>query len=160
VFVCENNLYIEYTPIDLVSAVDRPAADRAAAYGLEGVVMDGNDADDVFVKASAAVAKARRGEGPSLLEGITYRQGGHSRADPGKYRPADEVEAWLDRDPIPMYHARLLRLGVPEERLGDIQRDVAARVDDATEFAKAGAHPGEGLLMTDVWADGGAAWRN
>ena len=71
-----------------------------------------------------------------------------------------EVEAWKARDPIPMYHERLLRLGVPEGDLSAIQQDVARRVDEATEFAKGGAHPGEEHLLTDVWADGGSAWRN
>jgi len=160
IFVCENNLYMEYTPIDLVTAVPNPAADRAAAYGLESIIVDGNDADEVFLAASAAVAKARAGDGPSLIEAKTYRQGGHSRADPGKYRPQDEVDAWLARDPIPLYHQRLLRLGVDESTLLDIQQDVAARVDEATEFATTGAEPGPEHLMTDVWADGGSAWRN
>jgi pyruvate dehydrogenase E1 component alpha subunit len=154
-FVCENNLYMEYTPIDLVTAVPNPAADRAAAYGLERIIVDA-----VYDVAKAAVATARRGGGPSLIEAITYRHGGHSRADPGKYRPASEVEAWLDRDPIPMYHERLLRLGISEERLADIQRDAARRVDEATEFAKGGRPPGEEHLLTDVWTDGGWAWRN
>ena len=67
--------------------------------------------------------RARAGEGPSLVEALTYRHGGHSRADPGKYRPADEIEAWMERDPIPMYHQRLLRLGVEEGRLADIQQE-------------------------------------
>jgi len=91
---------------------------------------------------------------------VTYRSQGHSRADPGKYRPPAEVEAWKERDPIPMYHERLLRLGVPEAELAEIQHDVARRVDDATEFAKSGSDPDAADLYTDVWADGGSAWRN
>ena len=160
VFVCENNLYMEYTPIDLVSAVKNPAADRASAYGLDGIIVDGNDVDAVFHVASQALAKARAGDGPSLIEAVTYRHGGHSRADPAKYRPSDEVEAWLDRDPIPMYHGRLLELGVPEADLASIQQSVAERVEAATNFAKSGSHPGKEHLWTDVWADGGSAWRN
>lgn len=160
VFVCENNLYMEYTPIDVVSAVPNPAADRGAAYGLEGVVIDGNDPDEVFHAARQAVGRARGGEGPALIEAVTYRHGGHSRADPGKYRPEAEVEAWLERDPIPMYHRRLLDLGVAEGDLASIQQSVASRVDEATEFAKGGAFPDETYLLTDVWADGGSAWRN
>lgn len=160
VFVCENNLYMEYTPIDLVVPVQYPAADRASAYGLERIVVDGNDADDVYDTARRVIERARSGGGPSLVEAVTYRHGGHSRADPGKYRPAGEVEAWLDRDPIPMYHQRLLRLGVPEGALSRIATDVAGRVEEATEFAKSGAPPDESMLMTDVWADGGSSWRN
>jgi pyruvate dehydrogenase E1 component alpha subunit len=160
VFVCENNLYMEYTPIDLITAVPNPAADRAPAYGMESIVVDGNDPDDVYLEAKRALERARRGEGPSLIEAVTYRSGGHSRADPGKYRPEAEVEAWKGRDPIPMYHDRLLSLGTPEARLSSIEREVAEAIDAATEFAKAGREPGEGSLMTEVWADGGSAWRN
>jgi pyruvate dehydrogenase E1 component alpha subunit len=160
VFVCENNLYMEYTPIDVVTAVPNPAADRAAAYGLDSVIVDGNDPDAVYLTASSALDKARAGGGPSLIETITYRSGGHSRADPGKYRPPDEVEAWDDRDPIPMYHDRLLSLGTPEVDLTSIVREVADTIDSATEFAKAGTEPGPDALMTEVYADGGSRWRN
>jgi pyruvate dehydrogenase E1 component alpha subunit len=160
VFVCENNLWMEYTPIDLITAVPNPAADRAGAYGLESIIVDGNDADAVHNVAVDVIERARRGEGPSLVEAQTYREQGHSRADPAKYRPPAEVEAWKQRDPIPMYHERLLRLGVPEADLSAIQQEVARRVDEATEFAKSGPTPGEEHLMSDVWADGGSAWRN
>lgn len=160
VFVCENNLYMEYTPIDLITAVENPAADRAPAYGLESIIVDGNDPDDVYLHARDALARARSGDGPSLIEAVTYRSGGHSRADPGKYRPAEEVEAWMGRDPIPMYHDRLLSLGTPEARLSAISRQVAADIDAATEFAKAGRVPGEETLLSEVYADGGSAWRN
>lgn len=95
-----------------------------------------------------------------MVEAVTYRHGGHSRADPGKYRPAEEVQAWLDRDPITLYHQRLLRLGVPEGDLSRIAQDVARRVDEATEFAKSGPAPDPETMMTDVWADGGSSWRN
>ena len=160
VFVCENNLYMEYTPIDVVTAVSRPAADRAAAYGLDPIEIDGNDPDAVYLTAIEALAKAREGRGPSLIEAITYRSGGHSRADPGKYRPKEEVDAWAERDPVQMYRERLLKLGVEEDRLSSIEDQVARAIENATEFAKGGAEPGEGALMTEVYADGGARWRN
>ncbi|HEX6301525.1 MAG TPA: thiamine pyrophosphate-dependent dehydrogenase E1 component subunit alpha [Acidimicrobiia bacterium] len=160
VFVCENNLYMEYTPIDLITAVDNPAADRAGAYGLESILIDGNDPDAVYLTAREALSRARSGGGPSLIEAVTYRSGGHSRADPGKYRPPEEVDAWKARDPIPMYHDRLLSLGTPEATLSTIEREVAEAVDAATEFAKAGAIPGEESLMTEVYSDGGSRWRN
>ncbi len=160
VFVCENNLYMEYTPIDVVTPVPHPAADRAAAYGLEGVMVDGNDPDAVYLAATAALDKARAGGGPSIIEAITYRSGGHSRADPGAYRPPAEVEAWKAREPVPMYHRRLLALGTPEEVLSGIALEVAAVIDAATEFAKGGAEPDESVLLTDVYADGGSQWRN
>jgi pyruvate dehydrogenase E1 component alpha subunit len=160
VFVCENNLYMEYTPIDLVTAVEHPAAGRAVAYGMEPIIVDGNDPDAVYLVAARVLDRARRGEGPSLVEAITYRSGGHSRADPGKYRPPAEVEAWAGHDPIPLYHSRLLSVGVPEATLGKVQREVAEAIDAATEFAKAGREPGESTLLTEVYADGGSRWRN
>ncbi len=160
VFVCENNLYMEYTPIDAITAVDNPAADRAASYGLARIIVDGNDPDAVYLTAGTALDRARAGGGPSLIEAVTYRHGGHSRADPGKYRPQAELDAWLERDPIPMYHDRLLSLGTPESQLSDIERRVAEAIDAATEFAKSGREPGEGSLLTEVYADGGSRWRN
>jgi acetoin:2,6-dichlorophenolindophenol oxidoreductase subunit alpha len=160
VFVCENNLYMEYTPIKDVTAVPRPAADRAAAYGLDAIVVDGNDPDVMYATANAALDKARSGGGPSLIEALTYRHGGHSRADPGKYRPQAEVDEWLARDPIPMYRKRLLDLGVDASALDEIDDRTKAAVDLATDEAKAGAPPGADLLMRDVWTDGGASWRN
>ena len=160
VFVCENNLYMEYTAIGHVSPVPNPAADRAGAYGLESIIVDGNDADAVYSVAGAALDKARSGGGPSLIEAKTYRQHGHSRADPGKYRPEDEVEAWLNRDPIPMYHQRLLSLGVDEGSLSSIATQTAAAVDTATQEAIDGPAPSLESIYTDVWADGGWKWRN
>jgi acetoin:2,6-dichlorophenolindophenol oxidoreductase subunit alpha len=160
VFVCENNLYMEYTPIKDVTAVPRPAADRAAAYGLDAIVVDGNDPDVMYATANAALDKARSGGGPLLIEALTYRHGGHSRADPGKYRPQAEVDEWLARDPIPMYRKRLLDLGVDASALDEIDDRTKAAVDLATDEAKAGAPPGADLLMRDVWADGGSSWRN
>lgn len=161
VFCCENNLYMEYTPIAAVTAVPRPAADRAAAYGLEAVVVDGNDAEVMYRTAVAALRKARDGGGPSLIEAVTYRKGGHSRADPATYRPAEEVAAWMARDPLDRYRARLLALGVAEEaELAAIERAALAAVDAATEAAKMAPEPGPETLETDLWSDGGAAWRN
>jgi len=160
VFVCENNLWMEYTRTSEITAVEHPAADRASAYGLESIIVDGNDVDAVFEVAKKAIDRARAGEGPSMIEAKTYRQAGHSRADPGKYRPDEEVAEWLAKDPIPMYHARLLAEGATEAQLSEIDRAVAAMVDLATEEAKAGETPGVELLMKDVWADGGSAWRN
>ena len=112
VFVCENNQYMEYTPIGDVTAVEHPAADRASAYGLESIIVDGNDVEAVHEVARAAIERARAGDGPSLIEALTYRHGGHSRADPGKYRPDDEVAAWKARDPIPAYRAILEASGL------------------------------------------------
>jgi pyruvate dehydrogenase E1 component alpha subunit len=160
IFFCENNLWMEYTRTSDVTAVANPAADRAAAYGLESIIVDGNDADAVFEVTSLAIARARAGEGPSMIEAKTYRHGGHSRADPGKYRPDEELAEWLLKDPIPLYRSRLVEMGVSEDDLLLLEADVDAEIETATNEAKAGDVPGEELLLKDVWADGGAAWRN
>jgi pyruvate dehydrogenase E1 component alpha subunit len=160
VFVCENNLYMEYTPISTVTAVENPAADRAPAYGLDPLVVDGNDADAVYAMARQTIDRARAGEGPSLVEAKTYRHGGHSRADPGKYRPEDEVASWLARDPIPFYRQRLIDDGVDPSALDDIDGAADELVDAATEEAKAAPVPDGSTLETDLWSDGSSAWRN
>ena len=159
VFVCENNQYMEYTAIGTVTAVAHPAADRAAAYGLESILIDGNDVEVVYATATAAIARARAGDGPSLIEAETYRHGGHSRADPATYRPADEVAAWMARDPIIRSRAWLLEQGVGEADLDAIETSVAAAVEAAIDDARAMPEPAESTLETNMWDDGGAAWR-
>jgi TPP-dependent pyruvate/acetoin dehydrogenase alpha subunit len=160
VFVCENNLYMEYTAIGDVTAVENPAADRASAYGLEPIIVDGNDVDVVYKTAIRALEVARRGGGPSLIEAQTYRHGGHSRADPGKYRPDEEVQQWLGKDPIPAYRQRMLELGIPDAEIERIEADADTKIDAAVEEAKNAPPPDLSLADKDVWADGGAAWRN
>jgi pyruvate dehydrogenase E1 component alpha subunit len=160
VFVCENNLYMEYTPIGDVTAVPSPAGDRASAYGLEKIVIDGNDADVVYRAAQKAFEKARAGGGPSLIECLTYRHSGHSRADPAKYRPEGELDRWKQRDPIKIYRERLKQFGVSDDAIARIDADVKRVVDEATEACKAAPNPPLDILTTDVYADGGFAWRN
>jgi acetoin:2,6-dichlorophenolindophenol oxidoreductase subunit alpha len=160
VFVCENNQYMEYTAIGSVTAVARPAADRAAAYGLEDLVVDGNDVEAVHTMARERIERARSGAGPSLVEAITYRHGGHSRADPGTYRPEEEVKAWLARDPIPAQRSRLVEAGVPEAELEVLEAEVRAEVDAAETVAREAPDPDPSVATTQVWADGGSEWRN
>jgi TPP-dependent pyruvate/acetoin dehydrogenase alpha subunit len=160
VFVCENNLYMEYTPIGTVTAVASPAADRASAYGLDRILVDGNDADAMYLTARESLDRARRGGGPSLIEARTYRSSGHSRADPGKYRPDAEVEAWKRYDPITLYRARLVTGGVSEADLDAIEESADGDVETATVEAKASPPPGADDLMRHVWSDGGSSWRN
>ncbi|WP_328437269.1 thiamine pyrophosphate-dependent dehydrogenase E1 component subunit alpha [Streptomyces sp. NBC_00444] len=158
-FVCENNLYMEYTPIADVTAVARPAADRAPAYGIPGEVVDGNDVVAVHETVERLARRARAGDGPALIEAQTYRHFGHSRADPATYRPAEEVERWLKHDPLDLARGRLIELGVAPETVtaaDERARDVVAK---AVEAAKAAPGPDPGEALTDVWADGGAAWR-
>ncbi len=160
VYVCENNLYMEYTPIGDVTAVTNPGADRASAYGLEPILIDGNDVDLVYATASTALEKARSGNGPSLVEVQTYRHGGHSRADPGKYRPDEEVAAWLERDPITTYRARLIEAGIDEAALDAIDAETTERVDRAEETARNSSPPPLEIANTDLWSDGSSSWRN
>jgi pyruvate dehydrogenase E1 component alpha subunit len=160
IFVCENNLYMEYTPIGDVIPVEHPAASRASAYGLEPILVDGQDADAVYRAASTAYERARAGKGPSLIECKTYRYSGHSRADPAKYRPPGELERWKERCPIKIYRERLKQFGIAESVIAGIEADVRKVVDDATEACKASPTPPLDIITTDVYADGGWAWRN
>ncbi|MBO0807033.1 MAG: thiamine pyrophosphate-dependent dehydrogenase E1 component subunit alpha [Actinobacteria bacterium] len=160
VFICENNQYMEYTPIEAVTAVKHPAADRAAAYGLSPLLVDGNDVEAVYEMAGTTIEQARSGGGPSLLEAVTYRHGGHSRADPGKYRPDDEVREWLARDPLPAYRQVLGSRGVADAELDRLDAEAKDAVDKATQEAKEGAEPRLELAYTNVWSDGGWGWRS
>jgi acetoin:2,6-dichlorophenolindophenol oxidoreductase subunit alpha len=159
-FVCENNLYMEYTPIASVTAVPNPAADRAAANGLPGQLLDGNDVLVVREAVGAAAARARRGEGPTVIEARTYRHFGHSRTDPAKYRPADEVEDWLRRDPLLVTREQLIGMGVDPAEVDATDNRAAAVVAAASEAAQAAPDADPAQALTDVWADGGAAWRS
>jgi TPP-dependent pyruvate/acetoin dehydrogenase alpha subunit len=158
-FVCENNLYMEYTPIADVTAVPNPAADRAGSYNIPGEVIDGNDVTVVHEAVARAADRARKGDGPSLIEAQTYRHFGHSRSDPGKYRPAEEVERWLKHDPLDVARARLEAAGVPPETIAERDRRVAQVVEAAVAAAKHAPEPSRELAFTDVWADGSATWR-
>jgi pyruvate dehydrogenase E1 component alpha subunit len=160
VFVCENNLYMEFTPIGSVTAVPHPAADRASAYGLPSLLVDGNDVEAVYQMTHSAVERARAGEGPSLIEALTYRHRGHSRTDPGAYRSADEVEEWLTRDPIPAFRQRLQEHGWTEDALSAIEREVVAEVEGAVERALASPEPDGSEVFTDVYCGSETTWRN
>jgi len=152
VFVCENNLYAMGTRQTRVMLIDN-VADRAAGFGIPGVVVDGNDVLAVFEAARVAVEKARRGEGPTLLECKTYRLKGHSRFDPAAYRPKDEVNEWLKKDAIARFQAQLLEMGIITEV--EVQRTVEkARndVEEATKFALESPFPEPAEALDDVYA--------
>ncbi len=158
-FVCENNLYMEYTPIGSVTAVENPAADRAAAYRLPAEVIDGNDVTVVRDAVARAVDRARTGGGPTVLEARTYRHFGHSRTDPATYRPADEVREWLARDPLIVARGRLSRLGVGDDAVSTVDKRVEELVAAAVAAARAAPPADPAEALTDVWADGSATWR-
>lgn len=135
IYICENNLYGEWTAMHRVTAVTR-LADRAQAYAIPGLRVDGNDVIEVRDAANAAVARARAGEGPTLLECLTYRHRGHARSEPGLYRPREEVAEWLTRDPLRRLDDRL-----SEAARLDVEQEVEAAIADALEAARADPLP-------------------
>jgi TPP-dependent pyruvate/acetoin dehydrogenase alpha subunit len=140
VFICENNFYGEFTPMQQVTG-GQDIAGRAKAYGMPSAVVDGNDLWAVHAAAGEAVDRARRGEGPTLLECQTYRHYGHSKSDPATYRPKEEVERWLARDPLTIGRERLLSLGVSEEDVAGAERRARETMDAAVEAALAAPYP-------------------
>lgn len=152
VFLCENNLYGEYTPYADTAPVAH-VADRASAYGIPGVIVDGQDAEAVYTVVKAAVARARRGEGPTLIEAKTYRYRGHSRTDPAMYRPPGELDAWLARDPVHILAQRMIDAGqLAEDQLREMQEAAAQSVQEATEWAFAQPYPPVEATFEDIWA--------
>jgi TPP-dependent pyruvate/acetoin dehydrogenase alpha subunit len=136
IFVIENNLYGEYTPMRKTTPID-DLAERARPFRIPGVVVDGNDVEKVYAAAREAVDRARRGRGPSLLECKTYRHRGHSRTDPGKYRPDDEVKAWLARDPLLITGARLRAVGaLTDAEEARLRSDFESQIDACVERAE------------------------
>ena len=152
VYVCENNLYGFSVPFNVASAVPDVAA-RAEGYGFPGVVVDGMDALAVYAAAAEAVARARRGEGPTLLECKTYRYRGHSRFEKPTYRTDDEVAAWQERDAIRRMEAYLverdlLASGEPER----VAAEVRAALEDAVAFARSSPEPPEDAALRYVYS--------
>ena len=152
VFVCENNLYAMGTRQSSVMAVEN-IADRAVAYGIPGVVVDGNDVLAVYEAAGLAVDRARRGEGSTLIECKTYRQKGHSRFDAAAYRPKQEVETWLKKDPIVRLQKKLFEMSVLTEAEDQhIVQEVKKAVDQATKFALESPFPEPQEALEDIYA--------
>lgn len=136
IFVCENNLYAMSTRADYAVAAESVAA-RAQAYKMRGVVADGNDAVTVYLAAKEAIDLARNGQGPTLLECMTYKLKGHGVYDKGDYRPREEVEQWLKRDPISGLESKLLKANLATQAdFQRIEKEVAAEVEESIAFAK------------------------
>ncbi len=153
IFVCENNLYGASTHIGLVMK-NPHVADRAASYGIAGERVDGNDVEAVRAAAERATARCRAGDGPVLLELLTYRQTGHSRRDPRLYQPEAERKEWAARDPIGRFASRLQAEGLTDEAGVERMRARAAqRFSEAVEKARAAPQPFPGDLETDVFAE-------
>ncbi|MET9868669.1 thiamine pyrophosphate-dependent enzyme, partial [Streptomyces sp. NPDC006386] len=134
-------------------------ADRAPPHGIPREDVDGNDDEAVEEAVGRLARRARAGDGPAVLEAETYRHFGHSRADPAAYRPAEEVERWLEHDPLDLARGRLAERGVAEETVTEADERARALVERAVEAARAAPGPDPREALTDVWADGGAAWR-
>ncbi|MHB8959615.1 MAG: thiamine pyrophosphate-dependent dehydrogenase E1 component subunit alpha [Candidatus Limnocylindrales bacterium] len=153
VFVLENNLYGEYSPLRQTTAI-QDLADRAKAYGIPGVIVDGQDVDAVHAAVSASADRARIGDGPSLLEMKTYRFRGHSRSDPAKYRPAGELEQWKERDPIRILGDRLTSEGsLSAAEQAAMAVEVWAEIDAAADHAMAAPYPTLEEIRGYVYAD-------
>jgi len=152
VFVCENNKY----GMSMSTARSMPVAnvaDRAAAYAMPGVIVDGNDLLAVVEAADEACARARRGEGPSLLECKTYRLRGHSKSDRNLYRTKEEIEAWRARDPIARLRDALVEAGrLDAVEAEAIEASAAAEIEAAVEFARTSPDPDPAQLERDVYA--------
>lgn len=152
VFICENNLYGEYSRIDATTPID-DVATRAAAYGMPGEVVDGQVVDTVIEATQRAVTRAREGGGPTLLEMKTYRFAGHSRSDAATYRPPGELDAWLARDPLELYAAALLAEGsVTEDDLARSRAQAGEDVARAVAAAKASPEPASSALSEHILA--------
>jgi pyruvate dehydrogenase E1 component alpha subunit len=153
IFVCQNNLYGEHTPYAKATSVAQ-IADRGAAYNMPGVRVNGNDPFEMYAAAREAVERARAGEGPTLIEAMTYRFHGHVFGDAGTYMDADEKAAAIAADPYPAFRSKLIADGVSnEEELAAIEAKVEADLDEAIAFATDSPAPGMEELTSDVYGE-------
>src|SRR6516162_1031696 len=151
-FICENNQYAYSVPIEKSMAID-DVADRARGYGFDGVAINGNDVLAVYQATQGALARARSGEGPTLIECKTYRWHGHSEHDKAFYRTDEELAMWKSRDPIPIFTTYLqARHVLTEEKKAEIELRVAKTIDEAVEYAMNAPDPDAGDAVTDLYA--------
>lgn len=152
IFICENNLYAMGTRQSNVMLLE-DIANRAVAYGIPGVTVDGNDVLAVYGAVHEAVERARKDEGPTLVECKTYRHMGHSRIDPAKYRPQEEVEEWLRKDPIEQLKRKLMETEVmTEAEIQQVERDVSEEIEEAVKYAMDSSYPAPEEALEDVYA--------
>jgi TPP-dependent pyruvate/acetoin dehydrogenase alpha subunit len=152
VYVCENNQYAMSFSVKRAFAIER-ISDRAAAYGMPGETVDGNDLPAVYEAVSRAVLRAREGGGPSLVENVTYRWRGHSKSDANRYRTQEEIAAWKEKCPIARYRALLVASGELTEQDADaIEQQAHAAIDDAVAFAEASPEPDVAAIEEGVYA--------
>lgn len=156
IYACENNLYSATTSIKITCNMENPAADRAAAYNIPAEVVDGNDVLAVNEAARRAIERARKGEGPTIIELKTYRRCGHSRNDACGYRPKEEEEAWYARDPIALFRNRILEEKVATEaELAAIENRITEEIKEAVEYAKNAPFPALESALEDIFWQGG-----
>ncbi|WP_298983067.1 pyruvate dehydrogenase (acetyl-transferring) E1 component subunit alpha [Caldilinea sp.] len=152
IYFCENNQYAMSMAITRASKVEK-LSDRACAYGIPGVTVDGNDLLAVYCATKEAVERARSGGGPTLIEAQTYRWKGHSKSDKQRYRTKEEVKAWQERDPIARLAQKMLEAALlTENDLQQLQADVDAEIAAAIEFAKASPEPDPATIFEGVYA--------
>ena len=153
VFVCENNKYGMSTSTERSTAV-KQIATRAAAYAMPGVTVDGNDFSAVSEAMDAAIARARAGDGPSLVESMTYRWRGHSKSDRNRYRSKEEIAEWMSRDPIVRMSDMLVEHGIASrEEIAGLEAEADREIAEAIEFAKAGENPKVAEVTRDVYTE-------
>ena len=151
IFICQNNLYSEHTKFEKMTGGENIAA-RAAAYGMPGLRVDGNDPVEMYAAAAQAVARARAGEGPTLLECMTFRFFGHNFGDDDSYIPKEQKVAAMAADPVPAFRAKLIADGIAtEDELSAIEAAIEADIDDALQFALASPWPVKDDLRHDVY---------
>ena len=151
IFVCQNNLYGEHTPVALSTGCAE-IVDRAAAYGIRGVQVNGNDAFAMYAAAKEAVDLARAGAGPTFIEAKTFRFFGHLLGDDSHYIPEAEMQAAKAADPIPAYRKALLERQIPEDELNQIDHEISVQVAAASQFALDSAYPEPEEIRFDVLA--------
>ncbi|MBY6806128.1 pyruvate dehydrogenase (acetyl-transferring) E1 component subunit alpha [Clostridium botulinum] len=153
VFVCENNLYGISMSQNRHQAI-KDVADRGVAYNVPGIVVDGNDVFAVYEAAKEAIKRAREGKGPTLIECKTYRHRGHFEGDPCVYKPTEEQEQWLAKDPIPRFEKYLVENEIlTEEKLKEVQNKVESQIDEAVDFANNSPYPELESVLEDVYTD-------
>ncbi|KEI99552.1 acetoin:2,6-dichlorophenolindophenol oxidoreductase subunit alpha [Clostridium botulinum A2B3 87] len=153
VFVCENNLYGISMSQNRHQAI-KDVADRGVAYNVPGIVVDGNDVFAVYEAAKEAIKRAREGKGPTLIECKTYRHRGHFEGDPCVYKPTEEQEEWIAKDPIPRFEKYLVENEIlTEEKLKEVQNKIESQIDEAVDFANNSPYPELESVLEDVYTD-------
>ena len=152
IFVCENNLWAVSVPTSTSLAI-QDVADRGVAYGIPGVVVDGQDVMAVYEAVGEAVTRARKGTGPTLIEAKTYRYRGHFEGDAGTYRPKEEIEKWLARDPVNIFQEQLTKMNLlTEKQAEEIDKEALEEVAKAVQFAKESPFPKPEETLDNVYA--------